>query len=85
MADVVVYTRRWCGFCTAARRLLKKKGVTFQEIDATGDQVRRREMIRRSGGRSTFPQIFIGETHVGGCDELYALENAGNLDRMVAA
>ena len=84
MADIVVYTRKWCGFCTAAKHLLTKKGVTFEEIDATGDQNRRQEMIRRAGGQSTFPQIFIGDTHIGGCDDLYALESAGKLDQLVA-
>jgi len=85
MADIVVYTRKWCGFCTAAKHLLTKKGVTFEEIDATGDQNRRQEMIQRAGGQSTFPQIFIGDTHIGGCDDLYALESAGKLDQLVAA
>lgn len=84
MADIVVYTRKWCGFCTAAKHLLTKKGVTFEEIDATGDQTRRQEMIQRAGGQSTFPQIFIGDTHIGGCDDLYALESAGKLDQLVA-
>jgi len=85
MAEIVVYTRKWCGFCTAAKHLLKKKGVAFEEIDATGDQTKRQEMIQKSGGASTFPQIFIGDIHVGGCDELYALDSSGKLDRMVAA
>lgn len=85
MAEIVVYTRKWCGFCTAAKHLLNKKGVKFQEIDATGNQNKRQEMIQRTGGPSSFPQIFIGETHVGGCDDLYALDSSGKLDRMVAA
>ncbi|MEM8813826.1 MAG: glutaredoxin 3 [Pseudomonadota bacterium] len=85
MTDVVVYTRQWCGFCTAAKSLLDKKGVQFEEIDATGNREKRQEMIQRAGGRSTFPQIFIGETHVGGCDDLFALDSTGELDRMVSA
>ena len=84
MAEVVVYTRQWCGFCTAAKHLLDKKGVSFEEIDATGDQAKRQEMIQRAGGRTTFPQIFIGDHHVGGCDDLFALESAGKLDQLVA-
>jgi len=85
MAEVVIYTREWCGFCSAAKHLLSKKGVSFEEIDATGDQAKRQEMIQRSGGRNTFPQIFIGGSHIGGCDELFALEDSGKLDQMVAA
>ena len=85
MVDVVVYTRQWCGFCTAAKRLLEKKGVAFLEIDATGDSAKKEEMISRSGGKRTFPQIFIGETHVGGCDDLYALESSGKLDSLLVA
>ncbi len=84
MADVVVYTRQWCGFCSAAKNLLDKKGVAFEEIDATGDQAKRQEMIQRAGGRTTFPQIFIGERHIGGCDDLFELESAGKLDQLVA-
>ena len=84
MADVTIYTRQFCGYCTAAKRLLTDKGVGFEEIDATGTPEKRDEMIRRSG-RFTFPQIFIGERHVGGCDDLHELEEAGKLDPLLAA
>ena len=84
MAHVVVYTRQLCGYCTAAKRLLDQKGVTFEEIDATGRPEARSEMIARAGGRSTFPQIFVGDVHVGGCDDLFDLERAGGLDRLLA-
>lgn len=84
MARVTIYTRQFCGYCTAAKRLLSGKGIAFDEIDATSAPEKRREMIERSG-RYTFPQIFVGEVHVGGCDDLYALESRGELDRLVAA
>lgn len=80
--DVKIYTRRFCGYCTAAKDLLAKKGVAFEEIDATGAPDKRNEMIERSG-RFTFPQIFIGDRHVGGCDELYALQGRGELDALL--
>ncbi|MEM6464304.1 MAG: glutaredoxin 3 [Pseudomonadota bacterium] len=83
MADVTIYTRQFCGFCTAAKRLLSEKGVDYTEHDATFSDALRREMVQRAGGRSTFPQIFIGDEHVGGCDELYGLERNGQLDRML--
>lgn len=84
MARVTIYTRQFCGYCTAAKRLLSGKGIAFDEIDATAAPEKRREMIERSG-RYTFPQIFVGDVHVGGCDDLYSLENRGELDRLVAA
>lgn len=84
MSRVTIYTRRFCGYCTAAKALLKEKGVAFDEIDATGDPEKRNEMIERSG-RFTFPQIFVGTRHVGGCDELYALAERGELDALLAA
>ena len=85
MPDVVIYTRKFCGYCSAAKRLLADKGVKFKEIDATFDAAKREEMISKASGGSTFPQIFIGDIHVGGCDELHALERAGQLDAMLAA
>jgi len=85
MPKVVIYTRRFCGFCTAAKRLLDQKGAAYDEIDATGDAGLRQEMISKARGASTFPQIFIGDTHVGGCDDLYALDQSGKLDAMLAA
>jgi len=85
MADVVIYTRQLCGFCTAAKRLLDKKGVAYTEQDATFDQGLRQEMIQKANGRSTFPQIFVGDHHVGGCDDLHDLERNGKLDDLLAA
>ncbi|SHN00580.1 glutaredoxin 3 [Roseibium suaedae] len=85
MADVVIYTRQLCGFCTAAKRLLDKKGVAYTEHDATFDQKLRQQMIQKANGRSTFPQIFIGGRHVGGCDDLHELDRSGKLDNLLAA
>ena len=85
MAEVVIYTRDFCYYSDAARDLLTRKGVAFKEINATGNRELRNEMIERANGGSTFPQVFIGETHVGGCDELYALDEQGKLDAMLAA
>jgi glutaredoxin 3 len=84
MAAVDIYTIPYCPFCMDAKELLSSKGVAFHEIDASRDRQIRRQMIERAGGRSTYPQIFIGATHVGGCDELYALEEAGKLDGLLA-
>jgi len=84
MAEVTIYTRQFCGYCTAAKRLLEGKGVSFTEHDATFSPDLRQEMIGKANGRATFPQIFIDSTHVGGCDELLALERAGKLDPMLA-
>ncbi len=83
MAQVTIYTRKFCGFCTAAKRLLDQKGVGYDERDATFSQDLRREMVQRAHGRSTFPQIFIGKTHIGGCDELHALDRSGKLDDLL--
>lgn len=83
MANVTIYTRQMCGFCVAAKRLLDQKGVSYEEIDATFDQDRRAEMMERSNGGRTFPQIFVGDVHVGGCDELYALDRKGGLDPLL--
>lgn len=84
MASVVIYTRQFCGYCSAAKKLLETKGVTFEEHDATNAPEIRQEMIARAG-RNTFPQIFINDRHVGGCDDLHALERAGELDALLAA
>lgn len=84
MADVVIYTRDWCSYSDAARALLERKGVAFEEINATGKSDLRAEMVERANGRSTFPQIFIGSQHVGGCDDLYELEEQGKLDALLA-
>ncbi len=85
MADVVIYTTPWCPFCVRAKSLLDSKGAAYQEIDIAADPARRPEMIDRAGGRTSVPQIFIGATHVGGCDELHALEAEGKLDPLLAA
>jgi glutaredoxin 3 len=84
MADVTIYTRQGCGYCARAKSLLQSKGVEFTEHDASYSQELRQEMIGKSNGRSTFPQIFINGTHVGGCDDLYALDRDGRLDPMLA-
>lgn len=83
MQPVEIYTSPLCGFCHAAKRLLKQKGINFSEVDVLVDPARKPEMIQRANGKKTVPQIFIGETHVGGCDELYALERAGKLDSLL--
>jgi glutaredoxin 3 len=84
MAAVEIYTRDFCYYCQAAKELLNRKGISFAEIDITGKPELRRAMIERASGRTTVPQIFVGPTHVGGCDELYALEAAGRLDGLIA-
>lgn len=83
MTDVTIYTRMMCSYCAAAKRLLERKGIAYVEHDASFSPELRQEMMARSG-RTTFPQIFIGEHHVGGSDDLHALESAGGLDRMIA-
>lgn len=85
MKPVEIYTTPICGFCTAAKRLLTKKGVNFSEIDLWSSPDRKPEMIRRANGRRTVPQIFIGDTHVGGCDDLFDLEGDGKLDALLAS
>ena len=84
MAHVTIYTRPFCGFCARALALLTQKGADFEEIEAGMDPAKRKEMVERSGG-STFPQIFIGEQHIGGCDEMMALERRGQLDALLEA
>ena len=84
MTDVTIYTRAMCGYCAAAKRLLDARGVAYVEHDATYSPELRQEMIARANGRTTFPQIFIGKTHVGGSDDLHALERAGRLDALLA-
>lgn len=84
MAEVTLYTRKMCGYCSAARSLLDRKGVAYTELDATFEPGLRQEMMQRSG-RFTFPQIFVGEVHVGGFDDLAALEREGRLDDLLAA
>lgn len=84
MPSIEIYTSPYCGYCHAAKRLLSSKGVSFSEIDVGREPARRAEMTQRARGGRTVPQIFIGDTHVGGCDELYALERAGKLDPLLA-
>ena len=84
MKSVEIYTSPLCGYCHAAKRLLTQKGVNFNEIDVLGDPEQKAAMIKRANGGRTVPQIFIGDTHVGGSDELHALERAGKLDPMLA-
>jgi glutaredoxin 3 len=84
MVDVTIYTRMMCGYCTAAKRLLDRKGVTYTEHDASFSPELRREMVQRANGGSTFPQIFVGDIHVGGCDDLHALDEQGRLDGLLA-
>lgn len=83
MVDVTIYTRDWCSFSTAAKQLLDSKGVSYTEHNASVTPESRQEMIERSG-RMTFPQIFVGTVHVGGCDDLHALEREGRLDNLLA-
>jgi len=83
MTAIDIYTIPYCPYCADAKDLLKRKGVEFREIEVAGNRQRRHEMIARANGRATYPQIFIGGTHVGGCDDLYALEDAGKLDALL--
>jgi glutaredoxin 3 len=83
MPSVEIYTTRWCGYCQAAKALLKRKGVAFTEIDVSGS-AERQAMMKRAPDAMTVPQIFIGSVHVGGCDDLHALERAGKLDPLLA-
>ncbi|WP_439563053.1 glutaredoxin 3 [Roseinatronobacter sp.] len=83
MQPIEIYTSPLCGFCHSAKRLLTSKGASFSEIDLSRTPDRRAEMMKRAAGRHTVPQIFIGDTHVGGCDELYALDRAGKLDALL--
>jgi glutaredoxin 3 len=84
MIKVEIYTTRSCPYCHSAKALLTRKGVAFTEIDVTGDPDGRSKMVERAKGHYTVPQIFIGAIHVGGCDDLYALEEAGELDPLLA-
>jgi glutaredoxin 3 len=84
MPPIEIYTSPYCPYCSAAKDLLRQKGADFSEIDIASAPERRQEMIERASGRMTVPQIFIGATHVGGCDDLYALDAAGELDPLLA-
>jgi len=85
MQPVEIYTTPLCGYCHAAKRLLTQKGVSFTEIDVSVEAGLRDKMVARAKGARTVPQIFVGETHIGGCDDLYALERAGKLDQVLEA
>ena len=82
---IEIYTSPYCGYCYRAKHLLESKGLAYTEISVVGDPAKRAEMIQRAGGRSTVPQVFIGGTHVGGSDDLYALDRAGKLEPLLAA
>jgi len=84
MREVQIYTARFCPYCASAKALLKRKGVPFTEIDIAGNWERRDEMIGRANGQVTVPQIFIGSTHIGGSDDLHALDVSGKLDALLA-
>lgn len=84
MPAITIYTTSYCPYCVRAKDLLKRKGAAYTEVNAEDDAVRE-AMMAKAGGRRSVPQIFIGETHVGGCDDLYALDKAGKLDAMLAA
>jgi len=84
MPPVVIYTKSTCGYCDAAKRLLTSKNVAFEEVSVDGDRAGQRAMADKAGGRSTVPQIFVGARHVGGCDDLYALDSDGALDALLA-
>jgi len=84
VADVTIYTTMMCPYCFRAKELLGEKGVSYKEVNIGMDVDLRREMMTRAGGSHTVPQIFIGETHIGGCDELYALDARGGLDAALA-
>jgi glutaredoxin 3 len=84
MASITIYTTAFCPYCFMAKRLLKEKGASFEEIDVTGDRAARAELRAKAGGRTTVPQIWIGDTHVGGSSELAALDRDGKLDALLA-
>lgn len=83
MSPVTIYTTTLCPYCEMAKQLLERKNVPFSEIDVTGRSDLREEMRRKAGGRNTVPQIWIGKQHVGGCDDLFALEHQGSLDALL--
>jgi glutaredoxin 3 len=83
-AKVEIYSSPFCGYCARAKRLLSSKGVEYVDYDVLAESAKRDEMVERAGGRTTVPQIFIDGTHIGGCDELHALDDAGRLDKLLA-
>ena len=84
MSPVVIYTKSTCGYCHAAKALLRRKNVAFEEISVEGDRAGQAAMAQKAGGRWTVPQVFVGTNHVGGCDDLHALDEAGKLDALLA-
>lgn len=84
MPPITMYTTKVCPYCIAAKRLLNKKGAAFEEVDVSFDAAKREELVKLSGGRMTVPQIFIGDQHIGGCDDLYELEASGKLDALLS-
>lgn len=85
MAEITMYSRSWCPYCRAAKELLESKGAAYNEIDIEREGGARQEMVQKAGGRTSVPQIFINGRHVGGCDDLYALDGRGELDRLLHA
>ncbi|WP_230530091.1 glutaredoxin 3 [Microvirga roseola] len=85
MPPITIYTKSWCPYCSAAKKLLDEKGAAFIEIDIEAKPEARAEMIQKANGRTSVPQIFIGEKHVGGCDDLYALDDRGQLEPLLQA
>jgi len=85
MSKIEIYTTFTCPYCHAAKELLKRKGVEYSEINVTGDPIGRSEMSKRANGRTSVPQIFIDDRHIGGCDDIYALDRAGELDALLAS
>jgi glutaredoxin 3 len=83
MAKIVIYTTPICPYCVQAKRLLSRKGVAFEEVDVSGDGELRRRMVQKAGGRMTVPQIFVDDSYIGDCDEIYALDRAGKLDSLL--
>jgi len=83
MANVLIYSSSWCGYCARAKKLLSAKGVAFEDIDVDAEPRRRIEMRAKAGGRNSVPQIFIDGQHVGGCDDVHALDATGKLDEML--
>ncbi|MGO4572204.1 glutaredoxin 3 [Microvirga sp. 2TAF3] len=85
MPPITIYTKSWCPYCSAAKKLLDEKGAAFTEIDIEAKPEARADMIQKAAGRTTVPQIFIGDKHVGGCDDLYALDERGQLEALLQA
>ncbi len=85
MPDIEIYSTRVCPYCVRAKKLFERKGVAYREIDVSDDEALRDGMIARAGGKRTVPQIFINDQHIGGCDELYALDSKGGLDPLLKA